>query len=163
MDDECDTFTINFFKNPDIQQSRLWTLSEMSSDDFTFTITELLTNARRLNIDERLITLFNRRYNKFMEDKAKAIKYAERLKELHKIYKLWGTYLMANEVFTNEEKQKWLIRTASKITDNADMDEFEKIYAEMIEDANISQEVLTKISNRYNNYISNGCKFDDEI
>lgn len=163
MDDECDKFTIDFFTNPKIQISRLWTLSEMSEDDFTFTISELLSSAKRLKIDERLIPLFNARYNKFIEEKTRIIEYNDRLAGLHKIYTLWGVYLIANELFTNEAKQKWFIKTASIITDDKDINEFEYIFMEMVNEENISHIDLLKLSNRYNKYISNGCKFDDEV
>ena len=83
MDEDCDKFTIDFFNNPELQQSRMWTLSEMDCDDFTSTITELITSARRLKIDERLITLFNRRYNKFITEKDEFLRFKMSEKYIH--------------------------------------------------------------------------------
>jgi hypothetical protein len=145
-----DEFVIEFFNDPNIQISRLWVLSEMSVDDFTFTMDELITSAKRLNIDERLVRLFRRRFTEFYDKK----------EEYRQAMYNNGLISDFKEIFTDDDAQRKFIKKISTITDACKIDEFEQVYMEMINACDISYSDLQNISIRYNNYILNGCKFD---
>jgi hypothetical protein len=140
-----DEFVIEFFNDPNIQISRLLVLSEMTVDDFTFTVEELIASAKRLNIDERLVRLFRRRFTEFYDKKE------EYFRCIISDFK---------EIFTDDIRQRKFIKRISTITDSCEIDEFEQVYMKMINVCDISYSDLQNISIRYNNYILNGCKFD---